>query len=128
MTMEYAVADIDVPMAVVLPEGDKVSEKYQHQHNHHTGSDHVGANTHNIKQWPPVLREKLVQTFKKPHDERRAGELLRTYDWPEGLKSTVYKSCKKIPLRFFIVDDSGKCVHSVTVGSCFINGRCGVRV
>jgi hypothetical protein len=105
--MEYTQADVDVPMATIITDYDAVNEKTQ-SHPHHTGSEHAGANTHNIKQWPAPLRDKLIQTFKRPCDERRAGALLQTYDWPEGLKATVYKSCKKIPLRFFIVDDSGK--------------------
>jgi hypothetical protein len=87
---------------------------------HHSAMEHAGANTHNIKQWPPALREKLVQTFKRPHDERKAGALLDLHDWPDGLKATIYKSCKKIPLRFFIVDDSGK----VDVDFCVLSDGC----
>lgn len=116
MDMEYAVAELDVavPMAQVLGESDKYNDGYSSKineksqsHQHHTGSEHPGANTHNIKPWPPALRDKLLKTFKRPCDERRGGAVLQAHDWPEGLRTTVYKSCKKIPLRFFIVDDSG---------------------
>jgi hypothetical protein len=107
--VEYAMAE-----AMVVEEFDDVDEKVTHknaQHHggghHHSALEHAGANTHNIKQWPPALREKLVQTFKRPHDERKASALLSLHEWPEGLKATIFKSCKKIPLRFFIVDDSG---------------------
>lgn len=103
----YAVAEFeaydDVPTATVVAEDQELMSKH-----HHSNSTHqAGAVTHGIKQWPPALRDKLIQTFKKPSDERKAGELLGLHNWPEGLKTTVYKSSKKIPLRFFIVDDSG---------------------
>lgn len=104
-TAAFAVAEMVT--ATIIPED--TSENFEkHQHIHHSGSQHIGANTHNIKQWPATLREKLVKNFKRPCDERRAGEWLGRHEWPEGLKGTVYKSVKKIPLRFFIIDDSGK--------------------
>lgn len=103
-TAAFAVAEMVT--ATIIPEDTEDFEK--HQHIHHSGSEHIGANTHNIKQWPATLREKLVKNFKRPCDERRAGEWLGRHEWPEGLKGTVYKSVKKIPLRFFIIDDSGK--------------------
>lgn len=73
----------------------------------HEESQQINQDTRQIKPWPPALRQKIITTFKKPPDRFKAGKFLEQYNWPEGLKSTVYKSCKKIPYRFFIVDDSG---------------------
>ena len=93
-------ADMAVPMATLLSD-EEFSKK-------HTPSSHEKAShTHGIKQWPSALREQLVRTFKRAPDERKAGDFLGMYNWPDGLKSTVFKSCRKIPLRFFIIDDSG---------------------
>lgn len=65
------------------------------------------SNLPNVKAWPPALRKKIIESFKLNVNERKAREFLSRHRWPEGLVQTVLKSCRKLPLRFFIVDDSG---------------------
>lgn len=107
---QYTVAemDTDVPYATAIVHVDEVNGKNRIMEAKMQGSsDNLAGQSQGIKHWPSGLREKLIQTFKKPPNERRGGEYLARYEWPEGLKSTIFKSCKKIPLRFFIIDDSG---------------------
>lgn len=40
-------------------------------------------------------------------NEQAVTEYLSSNDWPQGLISAFIKSMKKIPIRFFILDDSG---------------------
>lgn len=63
-----------------------------------------------IKPWPPALREEVLRSFKRPPDEQGGLKFLSKHDWPTGLSGTVFKSCKKIAIRFFIVDDSGSMI------------------
>ena len=39
--------------------------------------------------------------------EQAAREFLKVEGWPIGLQESFLISCRKSPLRFFIVDDSG---------------------
>lgn len=63
-----------------------------------------------IKPWPPALRDAVVRSFKRQPDEQSGLKFLSKHDWPTGLSGTVFKSCKKIAIRFFIVDDSGSMI------------------
>ena len=85
---EYAYAEMSMPTATVIKEEE---HEYHTKHNHHSTHE-KDAVTHNIKQWPNALRDKLVSTFKRAPDEKKAGQLLQMHEWPEGLKGTVYKS------------------------------------
>ena len=40
-------------------------------------------------------------------DARACRNFLQKYGWPEGLQEAMVKSCLKMPVRFFITDDSG---------------------
>ncbi len=40
-------------------------------------------------------------------NEAGAKSFLTKNKWPIGLQNALIKSCKKVPIRFFIVDDSG---------------------
>lgn len=42
--------------------------------------------------------------------ELGAREFLTSHAWPSGLQDTLLKSLKKIPMRFFICDDSGSMI------------------
>ena len=59
------------------------------------------------KDWPAGLIDAVVKTFNRPPDEVEGRRLLSTHGWPGGLQETFLRSCRKIPIRFFIVDDSG---------------------
>jgi hypothetical protein len=67
----------------------------------------LSTNLPDVKPWANGLRKKIVDSFKLKTDEPKARQFLQKYRFPEGLVQTVFKSCRKLPLRFFIVDDSG---------------------
>mmetsp|Transcript_10092 Transcript_10092/g.10914 ORF Transcript_10092/g.10914 Transcript_10092/m.10914 type:complete len:481 (-) Transcript_10092:311-1753(-) len=67
----------------------------------------LSSNLPNVKAWPTALKRKITESFKLNVNERKARDFLNRFRWPEGLVQTVLKSCRKLPLRFFIVDDSG---------------------
>lgn len=58
-------------------------------------------------QWTHGLKSKIIDSFSRGIDEVKTEEYLTMNRWPKGLQLAVMKSCKRIPLRFFIVDDSG---------------------
>jgi hypothetical protein len=62
----------------------------------------------NVKEWPRALRDEIVKSFDRAHNRESGWKFLKDSGWPEGLAETVFKSCAKIAIRFFIVDDSGK--------------------
>lgn len=60
------------------------------------------------KAWPPALRKRIVDRLRDGTvDGVRADKYLAKYNWPRGLRDTIARSCAKLPLRFFLVDDSG---------------------
>jgi hypothetical protein len=65
-----------------------------------------------IKVWPNALKEEIIRSLSRVHDEVEGKKFLEKHEWPSGLAQTIFKSCKKIAIRFFIVDDSGKIVYS----------------
>jgi hypothetical protein len=96
---EYS--DVPVAMAVGAHSPEDMTK-------HKISSTHQsGAHTHGVKHWPPSLKDQIVSTFKTAADEHKGKSLLDLFAWPNGLQQSVFKSCKKIPLRFFIIDDSG---------------------
>ena len=60
-----------------------------------------------IVEWPEKLRRCIVDQFNSPVDEVKAKKFLNDHQWPPGMQASILKSCQKIPMRFFIVDDSG---------------------
>jgi hypothetical protein len=63
-----------------------------------------------IRPWPKPFVTKVINSFSRPLNVERADPLFKKHQWPTGLRETIFKSCRKIPLRFFIVDDSGLCL------------------
>lgn len=60
------------------------------------------------KVWPAALSQAVIRNFKRRVAEEETRRLLHgVHGWPQGLVSTFIKGCKKIPIRFFVVDDSG---------------------
>jgi len=106
----YAVAEVDMDMGMEMPTATVISRANDLAEKHKAMESKAQESSDGIKRWPPALRDKIVQTFKEPTNERKGGEYLSRYDWPDGLKVTIYKSAKKIPLRFFIIDDSGSMI------------------
>lgn len=65
------------------------------------------SNATNLKLWPTTLRSQIIRQIDKDPQQSTGEEFLKKYNWPNGLKHILIKSCKRLPLRFFIVDDSG---------------------
>jgi hypothetical protein len=59
------------------------------------------------KPWPPKLVEAVINSLSRHPDEEGVARFLTKYHWPRGLQQAVIKSLKKIPVRFYVVDDSG---------------------
>lgn len=57
--------------------------------------------------WPVKLRDTVVSNFDRKLNETECHKFLEKHKWPRGLIKALIKNCKKIPIRFFIVDDSG---------------------
>lgn len=54
--------------------------------------------------------EELIRMKSYPFPEintSRTREFLKRCEWPSGLQEALIKSVQKIPIRFFVVDDSG---------------------
>lgn len=76
----------------------------------HHPSPLVSSHVPTVKAWPPALRKKIVDALKVQANQRKADKYLLDHQWPLGLRETVLRSIKKLPLRFFIVDDSGSMI------------------
>lgn len=50
--------------------------------------------------------------FTSPINEAGAREFLSGHKWPVGLQDTFIHNLSKIPIRFFICDDSGSMIAS----------------
>ena len=57
--------------------------------------------------WPKTLINKVIESMGRDLDRRAGEKYLNNLGWPIGLTNCLFKSCKKIPIRFYIVDDSG---------------------
>lgn len=86
---------------------NNINQSNHNQNNHNNNSPNHKSN---LKAWPSGLRQKIVESFLRPPNEVLGNKFLHQHGWPAGLKDTVFKSRKKIPLRFFIVDDSGSMI------------------
>jgi len=79
------------------------------------------------KSWPARLRADVIKSFTLPSDETNGAAYLRTHHrWNTGLCKLVFKSTKKIPIRFFIVDDSGS--MSTNDGNRIIRSKGSAKV
>ena len=68
----------------------------------------ISASSKGIKKpWPAALRQQIVKSFNNHPNAANGQRFLDQHKWPYGLQDVLFKSCKKIAMRFFIVDDSG---------------------
>lgn len=63
-----------------------------------------------INPWPEGLRAKIVNKLSRKADAATGRAFLSRHRWPGGFQEEAIRSCKKIPLRFYIVDDSGSMI------------------
>jgi hypothetical protein len=57
----------------------------------------------------PIMEATNVRA---PINEAGAREFLTANNWPAGLQDTFVENLKRIPIRFFICDDSGSMIAS----------------
>ena len=57
--------------------------------------------------WKEPYRLEIIDSLTKTLDEPKGKAYFELNSWPQGLQAALIKTCKKIPIRFFIVDDSG---------------------
>jgi hypothetical protein len=74
-------------------------------------------NNESINTLPP-----RTNIFDNRSDDNNAKQYLNHHGWPTGMQNALLKSTAKVPLRFFIIDDSGSMItndgHMLTgVGS-----------
>ena len=55
----------------------------------------------------PLARHSSLLISAEPVNEESAREYLREHSWPIGLQDPLLNEIKKIPIRYFICDDSG---------------------
>ena len=60
-----------------------------------------------VSVWPSALRQACINNFTNGPNLSRAQEYLAAHNWPGGIQKALLKTLSKIPMRFFIVDDSG---------------------
>eukprot|EP01031_Cornospumella_fuschlensis_P044471 gene44470-54386_t len=65
-----------------------------------------------ISVWPEALRQRVRQKLSKSPNVESGKRFLTKHGWPSGLQEAVLKSCRKIPVRFYIVDDSGSMISN----------------
>eukprot|EP01039_Chlorochromonas_danica_P002769 gene2769-3023_t len=63
-----------------------------------------------VNPWSDALREKIMLKLGAKPRAENGQAFLRRYQWPEGLQMELLHSCRRIPLRFYVVDDSGSMI------------------
>lgn len=89
---------------------------------------HVMANNH-----IPIAKAVAVQEFSDintvgPDPEEAVDEIgvrnfLMSHSWPNGLQDALVNTLKKMPIRFFICDDSGSMTYSGGMKLVNTNGK-----
>ena len=64
-------------------------------------------NGEEIIKWPKKLINKVIESMDRKIDRRAGEKYLGNLGWSKGLMNCLFRSCDKIPIRFYIVDDSG---------------------
>ena len=57
--------------------------------------------------WPASLRKDVLSSFTKKPNVEAARKFLESHCWPSGLIEAFCLNIVKVPIRFFLVDDSG---------------------
>ena len=73
----------------------------------HKSNNNYSNNNPTIPSWPVSLRDQIVRTFSRPINEAATHTFFDRHDWPYGLREIIFRDCKKVPLRFYVADDSG---------------------
>ena len=65
--------------------------------------------THKKRRGNKIVREHVEMEYSVPGgvDEKAMRAYLTENQWPPGLQTALVDTCKKMPVRFFITDDSG---------------------
>eukprot|EP01038_Epipyxis_sp_PR26KG_P014527 gene14527-19504_t len=66
--------------------------------------------TNQIQTWPSQLKDEVIRSIRSKISADKGKIFLGANSWPEGLQDALIKSCSKIAIRFFVVDDSGSMI------------------
>jgi hypothetical protein len=57
--------------------------------------------------WSEKTRNKALKSIQNFPNIENAKVFLQKNLWPIGLQESLFKSCKKVAVRFFLIDNSG---------------------
>lgn len=75
--------------------------------NNITVAQAVYVNDTNNSASTPIAEGIVLEFPNAPQNEAGAREFLQANKWPKGLQDAFFQNLQKIPIRFFICDDSG---------------------
>lgn len=75
--------------------------------NNLNNTDTIAESREYSSKWDENLKTSILTAFKRNIETSSAETFLTDNLWPKGLQLSCFKTCKKIPIRFFVVDDSG---------------------
>ena len=81
--------------------GEYFTEMLNHVHGTLTASSALIADSNK------KLINKVIESMDRKIDRRAGEKYLGNLGWSKGLMNCLFRSCDKIPIRFYIVDDSG---------------------
>ncbi len=60
-----------------------------------------------LRRWPKSLLKTVTDALQEPPNDAEVRSFLLRNDWPKGLIDALLKDINRVPVRFFIIDDSG---------------------
>lgn len=79
----------------------------QHRRGSSPSKQMATAGQERSREWPKALQKAVVNSFKRKPDAIQGRKFLSSCNWPSGLIEAFLLNVEKVPMRFFIVDDSG---------------------
>ena len=104
---------------------DAWKESYKNRHNARSRQGHGGANKRKnqednvveeekkrvddsyLQRWPQSLLKAVIDALQQPPNDAAVRSFLKKNDWPKGLIEALLRDINRVPVRFFIIDDSG---------------------
>ena len=65
------------------------------------------ANDSHLQRWPRSLLMAVTEAIGQPPNDAAVRSYLKSKDWPKGLIEALLKDINRVPVRFFVIDDSG---------------------
>ena len=65
------------------------------------------ADDSHLRRWPQSLLKAVTEALQLPANDTAVRTYLEKQGWPRGLIGALLKDVHRVPVRFFIIDDSG---------------------